>query len=67
MGLRLVDPGNIEHATDSNGIAVAAQVAPIAVIFAIPEDTLAQVAPRLRAGERLAVAQTALLDEVAPG
>lgn len=42
-GLRLVDPGNIVHATDTTGIVVITQVRPIAVIFTLPQQQLAQV------------------------
>jgi len=55
IGLRLVDPGNIVHATDTNGLAVITQLQPITVVFTIPEDSLPQVVKKLRAGERLAV------------
>src|SRR5262249_7658945 len=40
---RLVDPGNIVHATDATGLAVITQIEPIAVLFNIPEDDLPQV------------------------
>ncbi len=33
VGLRLVDPGNIVHATDANGLVVITQVQPISVDF----------------------------------
>src|SRR5215470_11456818 len=39
VGLRLVDPGNIAHASDANGLAVITQVQPIAALFTIPEDS----------------------------
>lgn len=39
-GIRLVDQGNIIHATDPNGLVVVTQVAPISVIFTLPEDDL---------------------------
>jgi membrane fusion protein, multidrug efflux system len=55
LGLRLVDQGNIIHASDSNGLVVITQLQPIAVVFAIPEDSLPQVLARLTAGERLPV------------
>ena len=38
VGLRLVDPGNIVHASDTNGLVVITQLQPITVIFPIPED-----------------------------
>jgi multidrug efflux system membrane fusion protein len=53
--LRLVDPGNIVHATDSNGLAVITQVQPISVIFTIAEDQLPPVLKKVRAGQKLPV------------
>jgi len=55
IGLRLVDAGNIIHATDPNGLLVITQVEPVTVIFPIPEDSLPQVLARLRTGESLQV------------
>jgi len=55
VGLRLVDPGNIVHATDTNPLAVITQLQPITVIFSIAEDYLPQVQQQLRAGKTLAV------------
>jgi len=54
VGLRLVDPGNIVHATDTNGILVITQMQPIAVDFALPEDELPQVMQEMR-GRQLTV------------
>src|SRR6266849_5411880 len=55
IGLRLVDIGNIVHATDTNGLLVITQLQPIAVIFSLPQDQLPQVATKLRNGEQLVV------------
>src|SRR5260370_8905576 len=55
VGLRLVDVGNIVHATDANGLLVITQLQPIAVIFALPEDELPQVTAKLRSGGQLTV------------
>jgi multidrug efflux system membrane fusion protein len=55
IGLRLVDPGNIVHAADQNGLVVITQVQPIGVIFPIPEDALPRVLPKVHAGQHLAV------------
>jgi multidrug efflux system membrane fusion protein len=55
VGLRLVDPGNIVHTSDTNGLVVITQLTPIAVVFAIPEDSLPQVLAKLTAGESLPV------------
>jgi len=49
-GLRLVDPGNVVHATDTTGIVIITQLQPIAVLFTIPEASLPQVLARLREG-----------------
>ena len=53
VGLRLVDPGNIVHATDTNGLLVITQVDPISVIFTVAEDDLPTVLRKLAAGEHL--------------
>ena len=55
VGLRLVDPGNIVHATDQNGIVVITQLQPISVLFSLPQDNLPQVTAKLRAGVQLNV------------
>jgi multidrug efflux system membrane fusion protein len=55
VGLRQVDPGNIVHASDTNGLLVVTQLQPIAVIFTLPEDQLPEVLKRTRGGSRLAV------------
>ncbi|HVT91673.1 MAG TPA: MdtA/MuxA family multidrug efflux RND transporter periplasmic adaptor subunit [Bryobacteraceae bacterium] len=55
IGLRLVDPGNIVHASDSNGLLVITQIQPISVIFTIPEDNLPVIMQKYRAGARLEV------------
>ena len=55
VGLRLVDPGNIVHATDTNGLLVITQIQPISVIFTIAEDQLPAVLPRFDAGQKLEV------------
>ena len=55
IGLRLVDPGNIVHAADANGLAVITQLQPITVIFTIPEDSLPAVLAKLKPGEPMPV------------
>ena len=54
VGLRVVDPGNIVHAADANGIVVVTQLQPITVIFTIPEDSIPAVLDRLAHGVQLA-------------
>jgi multidrug efflux system membrane fusion protein len=49
-GIRLVDPGNIVHATDTAGIVVVTQIQPISVIFTLPEENLGAVNAALAAG-----------------
>jgi multidrug efflux system membrane fusion protein len=53
VGLRLVDPGNIVHATDTNGLVVITQIQPISVIFTVAEDDLQVVLRKLAAGQHL--------------
>ncbi|HLQ26449.1 MAG TPA: MdtA/MuxA family multidrug efflux RND transporter periplasmic adaptor subunit [Acidiferrobacterales bacterium] len=55
VGLRQVDPGNIIHASDQNGLLVITQLQPITVLFTIPEDSLPGVMKQLRAGAKLLV------------
>jgi multidrug efflux system membrane fusion protein len=53
LGLRLIDPGNIVHASDTQGMITITQLQPIAVLFTIPEDSLPEVTQKLRAGAHL--------------
>jgi len=55
IGLRLVDVGNMVHASDVNGLAVITQLQPISVLFSIPEEQLPPVLQKLRSGAKLAV------------
>jgi membrane fusion protein, multidrug efflux system len=55
VGLRLVDAGNIIHATDSTGLVVITQVQPISVVFSLPQDQLPLVYEKLRKGVQLNV------------
>jgi membrane fusion protein, multidrug efflux system len=55
IGLRLVDAGNIVHASDANGLLVITQLQPISVIFSLPQDQLPQVNAKLHSGVQLAV------------
>jgi len=55
VGLRLVDLGNIVHATDTNGLLVITQLQPIAIIFTLPQDELPLVNGKLRSGTQLSV------------
>ena len=55
LGLRLVDPGNIVHASDQNGLVVITQLRPIAVVFTIPEDNLPPVLAKLNSSVKLPV------------
>ena len=55
VGLRQVDPGNIVHASDANGLVVIAELQPIGVVFPVPEDNVPRVLKRLRDGEAIPV------------
>ena len=54
-GLRQVDPGNIVHASDSNGLVIINQVQPISLLFTIPQDALPHVQQLLHDGKQLEV------------
>jgi membrane fusion protein, multidrug efflux system len=42
-GLRLIDAGNIVHATDTTGVVVITQIRPIAILFTLPQQELPAV------------------------
>jgi membrane fusion protein, multidrug efflux system len=50
VGIRLVDQGNYVTPGDTNGIVVVTQLAPISVLFTVPEDNLQAISKRLQAG-----------------
>ena len=47
VGLRLVDQGNIVHASDQAGLAMVAQLRPISVVFTLPESNLREINKRI--------------------
>jgi membrane fusion protein, multidrug efflux system len=57
-GIRLVDPGNNVHATDtaSAGMVVVTQLEPISVIFTLPEEQFTQLQAALSRGPVTATA-----------
>jgi len=55
VGLRQVDPGNIVHSADANGIVVITQLQPITVLYPIPEDNVPRVMSRLNSREPVSV------------
>jgi len=55
VGLRLVDAGNIVHATDASGLVVITELQPITVVFTIAEDSLPPVLQKIKNGEKLTV------------
>jgi multidrug efflux system membrane fusion protein len=58
-GMRLVDQGNIVHASDTTGIVVITTLQPISVVFTLPQQALPAVAAAMKDGspEALAVTQ----------
>lgn len=55
LGLRLVDAGNVVHASDANGLVVITRLDPITVVFSIPQDSLPAVLKRMGEGKRVPV------------
>jgi membrane fusion protein, multidrug efflux system len=55
VGLRLVDMGNIVHASDTNGLLVITQLQPIAVLFSLPQDQLPDVIAKMHGAKQLSV------------
>lgn len=56
IGIRLVDVGNIVHASDPGPLLIITQLQPIAVLFSLPEDQLPTVAQHMKAGALIAQA-----------
>jgi multidrug efflux system membrane fusion protein len=50
MGMRMVDPGNIVHASDQGAIAILTQTEPITVTFTLPAQTLDDVRDAMARG-----------------
>jgi membrane fusion protein, multidrug efflux system len=50
IGLRLVDVGNMVHASDPNGLFVITEIQPVAVIFTLPEDDIPTVMQHMKTG-----------------
>jgi multidrug efflux system membrane fusion protein len=55
VGLRQVDPGNIVHAGDSNGLVTITQVQPVTVIYPVPEDNVPRIVMRMQSTQSVAV------------
>jgi len=55
VGLRLVDAGNMIHASDTNGLVIITQLQPITVVFTLPEDNLPAVLARMKSNQPLSV------------
>jgi multidrug efflux system membrane fusion protein len=49
-GVRLIDAGNIVHATDPTGLVVVTAIKPAAVLFTVPQDRLPEIAQAQQAG-----------------
>ena len=55
IGLRLVDLGNLVHATDTTGLVTITQLQPITVVFTIPQDQIPHVFMQPNRGQGLTV------------
>ncbi len=51
VGLRQVDPGNLVHAADANGIMTITQIHPISILFTLPQDTLPKINVAMLSGK----------------
>ena len=51
VGLRLVDPGNLVHASDATGLVSLTQIKPIALVFTLPEKDLGQISDAMAHGK----------------
>jgi membrane fusion protein, multidrug efflux system len=50
VGLRLIDLGNMIHASDATGIVTINQIHPIAVVLTLPQDDLPQIEAAMARG-----------------
>jgi len=50
-GVRLIDQGNIVHATDAGGLVVVTQLKPISVVFTLPQQMLPAIQKEHAAGD----------------
>jgi membrane fusion protein, multidrug efflux system len=51
VGLRMIDAGNMVHASDTSGMLVITQMRPIAAIFTLPQEQLPDVLAHSRKGK----------------
>ena len=51
VGLRLVDPGNLVHASDASGIVTVNQIHPISMLFTLPQDVFPTVQDAMHASK----------------
>jgi len=64
VGLRLVDPGNVVHAANTNAMVVVAQLQPITVVFNVAEDYLPQIEQQMQPPHE--TASPAMADDPSP-
>jgi membrane fusion protein, multidrug efflux system len=57
-GLRMVDAGNLVHATDVTGLVMITQIRPISVIFTLPQDDLPEIQAAMATGTLTVTAYT---------
>lgn len=55
IGLRLMDAGNIVHASDATGLAIITQVSPITAVFSLTESFLPQILKASAGGQKVDV------------
>jgi multidrug efflux system membrane fusion protein len=55
VGLRQIDPGNMVHASDANGLVTITQIRPMTVVYPVPEDNIPRIVTRMRGGGDVAV------------
>ncbi|MBI1180236.1 MAG: efflux RND transporter periplasmic adaptor subunit [Alphaproteobacteria bacterium] len=55
VGLRRVDPGNLVHPTDPDGLVTVTQIDPISVVFSLPQTLVPAIQPFTRQPDRAPV------------
>jgi len=55
VGMRLIDKGNVVHASDTRGLVVITQIQPISLVFTLPAQNLGEIQKEKKRGAELEV------------
>ncbi len=55
IGMRMIDQGNVVHASDTRGLAVITQLQPISLVFTLPAQNLGEIQREKNGGKEMEV------------